>query len=65
MPLYDFDCPGCGQSFEKRVSLSQLDEVNCPNCGGQHVNRKMGTFAIRGQSSGRESAPVTVPTGGL
>ncbi len=65
MPLYDFDCPNCGQSFEKRVSMSQNDDVVCPNCGSERVTRKMGTFAIRGQSSARSSAPAAIPTGGL
>jgi len=63
MPLYDYDCPGCGQTFEKRVRMSQADEVPCPNCGGTHTKRKISRIAVRGTST-YSSAPVPA-SGGL
>ena len=39
MPLYDYDCPACGQDFEKRVKISEADAVICPNCGGTHADQ--------------------------
>ncbi|MBE2268040.1 MAG: zinc ribbon domain-containing protein [Anaerolinea sp.] len=63
MPLYEYDCPGCGQTFEKRVSMSQADAVTCPNCGGKHPQRKLSRIAIKGQTV-VSSAPAPAPGGG-
>ena len=32
MPLYDFKCPQCGQTFEIRRSFSDSGAVLCPAC---------------------------------
>jgi putative FmdB family regulatory protein len=46
MPLYEFDCLTCGQSFEKLVrSAAAVTEVVCPTCGKPHVQKKMSVFA--------------------
>jgi putative FmdB family regulatory protein len=61
MPLYEYDCPGCGQSFEKRVSMSAADSPGaCPTCGGSHPRRKLSKISVRGAASsgGSTSAPV-------
>ena len=63
MPLYEYDCPGCGQPFEKRVSMSQADAVPCPNCGGTHTKRKLSRISIKGQTT-YTSAPAPA-SGGL
>ncbi len=46
MPLYEFDCLKCGQSFEKLVrSAAAVAEVVCPTCGQPHVQKKVSVFA--------------------
>jgi putative FmdB family regulatory protein len=66
MPLYEYDCPGCGQSFEKRVSMSAADAPGaCPTCGGTHARRKLSKIAIRGSASGGSSASTPVVSGSL
>lgn len=69
MPLYEFDCPGCGQPFEKLVrSAAAVSEVVCPNCGNHHPRKKLSTFAVKGGSSANSlSSPVSsgCSTGGL
>ncbi|MBL8157183.1 MAG: zinc ribbon domain-containing protein [Anaerolineae bacterium] len=66
MPLFEYDCPGCGRPFEKLVrSASQADAVLCPACGNPHVKRKLSTFAVKGSSAGSRAAPVAVSPGGL
>ncbi|MBE7552616.1 MAG: zinc ribbon domain-containing protein [Anaerolineales bacterium] len=59
MPLYEFDCLSCGQSFEKLVrSVGAIKDVVCPVCGQTHVQKKLSTFAanIKGGSSSSASA---------
>ena len=64
MPIFEFVCTECDESFEDLVfSLSKIDEVVCPACGGSKVKKKMSTFASKpavGGSSfslGASSAP--------
>ncbi len=64
MPIFEFACSECGQSFEELVfSASKIDEVVCPACGSGQVKKKMSTFASKvmgGGSSfslGASSAP--------
>jgi len=65
MPLYEYDCPGCGRPFEKRVSMANADNTTCPNCGNSHPKRRISRISVGGSSSsGGYSAPV-VASGGL
>ena len=66
MPLYEFDCPGCGQSFEKLVrSAAAVEQVVCPTCVSTHVKKKLSTFAMKGRSASASasSAPSCSPGG--
>jgi putative FmdB family regulatory protein len=48
MPIFEFVCTECEESFEDLVlSLSKVDEVVCPSCGGDKVKKKMSTFASK------------------
>ncbi len=48
MPLFEFVCSDCNQSFEELVqSASAIDRVICPECGSSQVNKKISTFASR------------------
>jgi putative FmdB family regulatory protein len=52
MPLYGFECEDCQEEFEELVtSLSKVDEVTCPNCGGGNVTRQLSLVAAM-KSSG-------------
>jgi len=67
MPLYEFDCPGCGRSFEKLVrSAAAVDQVVCPVCGNRHVKKKLSTFAVRGcgATSSATGGASCAPSGG-
>lgn len=68
MPLYEFDCPGCGRSFEKLVrSAAGVDQVVCPVCGNRHVKKKLSTFAVRGSGgaiSSKTGGASCAPSGG-
>jgi putative FmdB family regulatory protein len=62
MPIFEFVCTECDQSFEDLVfSVSKIDEVVCPSCGSGKVKKKMSTFASKPASSfslGASSAPA-------
>jgi len=46
MPIYEYTCPSCGRTFEKRVSFNESDErQECPHCGGRHARRQMSLIA--------------------
>lgn len=49
MPIYEFKCCGCGESFEAYcASLSgQGEEIKCPRCGGLELERVFSTFSTR------------------
>lgn len=32
MPLYEYQCTGCGHRFERRQSFSEAAVSNCPEC---------------------------------
>jgi len=48
MPIFEFVCTDCDESFEELVfGVSKIDEVVCPVCGGDKVRKKMSTFASK------------------
>jgi putative FmdB family regulatory protein len=42
MPLYEYICPNCRESFEKLANIEQ--DVACPACGRQ-AKKKVSVFA--------------------
>jgi putative FmdB family regulatory protein len=66
MPLYEFDCLSCGQSFEKLVrSAAAINEVVCPGCGQAHVQKKLSVFAasVKEGRSASTGATACAPGG--
>jgi putative FmdB family regulatory protein len=68
MPLYEFQCADCQDDFEELVrSAAAVAEVKCPQCGSQHVRRKLSVFASKvsgGGPSYSASAASSCSTGG-
>lgn len=60
MPIYEYECPACGGTFEKRTSMSEADGQSCALCGSTHTKRKLSKISVKGQSSstGASSAPI-------
>lgn len=53
MPIYEFVCHECGESFEELVfSASAVSKVNCPKCSSSEVVKKMSTFASKISGTG-------------
>jgi len=48
MPLFEFNCNTCNQSFEELLRrIESISEVTCPDCGGIEVKRKVSKIASR------------------
>jgi putative FmdB family regulatory protein len=43
VPLYEFECEGCGALFEELVAAGVLPP--CPACGGERVARRWSSVA--------------------
>ena len=67
MPIYVYSCDCCGQTFERRQSISAAQLVDCPECSG-HVHRVIQPVGVVFKGSGfyvtdnRTSSP-TADTG--
>jgi putative FmdB family regulatory protein len=55
MPLYEYECESCGESFELIRSASDKDEVKCPACEAP-AKKKLSLFAT-GTSGRRTCSP--------
>jgi putative FmdB family regulatory protein len=52
MPIYEFECTECGDTFERLQKLSDADPTTCPKCGAPRVKRKLTAPAFRLAGSG-------------
>jgi len=51
MPIYEYDCRGCGARFDKLVFLAaQPMPVRCPDCSSDQVSKRLSLIA---SASGR------------
>ena len=52
MPLYEYICSKCGESFDKIVRFSEADQMpDCPTCGEKETRKKISAGAVIGTSS--------------
>ncbi len=64
MPLYDFRCRTCGDTFELRRSMADAgDPASCP-AGHADTVKLMPMVAVGGRARGVDTAPAPAPTGG-
>jgi putative FmdB family regulatory protein len=45
MPIYEYLCSGCSETFEELVSLGDESSVRCPSCSEAVVTRLLSSFA--------------------
>ena len=55
MPIYEFDCEGCGHRFEALVISTDPTPPSCPACSGEILARVLSAFAVNSDST-RHSA---------
>lgn len=57
MPIFEYDCPDCGDSFEKLIRSASSDaKIICPRCGSVKVRRKLSAFAASVKGGGGSTA---------
>ncbi|HEY5386478.1 MAG TPA: zinc ribbon domain-containing protein [Thermoleophilia bacterium] len=69
MPLYEYRCEACGETFEIVTSLADRDEnAVCPACGAHHTTRVFSPIMLAGKRTSmnpqnfvRPHGPVTPP----
>lgn len=47
MPIYEFECGGCGHRFERLQKLADPDPAACPQCGAARVQRQLSAPSFR------------------
>jgi putative FmdB family regulatory protein len=45
MPIYEYLCADCSETFEELVSTSTAASVACPDCGGTTITKLLSSFA--------------------
>jgi putative FmdB family regulatory protein len=45
MPIYEYYCEDCENSFEALVRPGRPEDAACPQCHGGHLSREMSVFA--------------------
>ena len=45
MPTYDYECRGCGKSFEIFQRMSEAPKTSCHDCGEETLERLIGAGA--------------------
>jgi putative FmdB family regulatory protein len=57
MPLFEYDCKGCGARFEALVRSAE-DRPRCPKCNGKRLEKRFSTFAAATKGSAPEAPPA-------
>ena len=39
MPVYEYECKGCGHEFEKEQRINDKPARKCPSCGAMKAKR--------------------------
>lgn len=62
MPIYEYKCEKCDNSFEKLVFSSDKEPVSCPECKATDVQRLLSSTGFI-SSSGGSSCSTSAPSG--
>ena len=49
MPIYEYECRGCGNQFELIVLKDTV--IACPSCQGKELERLLSGFAVSSEST--------------
>ena len=58
MPIYEYTCVTCANRFERRRSMSDMDEpAPCPDCGSDS-RREFSVFAAFSSGAGGQASAI-------
>jgi putative FmdB family regulatory protein len=67
MPIFEFLCDSCGESFEELVrGANAIEGLYCPTCNSEKIRKKVSLFASRragGEALGSGAFSPNTPTG--
>ena len=64
MPIYEYRCDDCGESFEKFVrSMSRAFQVECPECHSKNCKKSISLFGSSGAVGGTSADAACAPSG--
>jgi putative FmdB family regulatory protein len=52
MPIYEFECTGCGRVWDELLKLSDADPASCSRCQSDQVRRRVTAAAFRLKGAG-------------
>ncbi len=52
MPIFEYQCDECNETFEKLVFKGEEDEIKCPKCKSNNIRKKMSATSFMGTSVG-------------
>jgi putative FmdB family regulatory protein len=52
MPIYEYECEGCGQASSALLPRFDSPDPVCPHCGEPRLHRLVSTFATTGRDDG-------------
>lgn len=47
MPIFEYRCKNCDQTFEELIRSSDAGRVKCPHCDSKRTERQLSVFAAR------------------
>ena len=53
MPIYEYECRGCGHQFE--FLLLPTTVAACPSCGGSDLQREISMFAVSSEGTRQQA----------
>jgi putative FmdB family regulatory protein len=56
MPLYDYECSHCGETFEEFRSLKERATAPCPRCG-KRARKVLSSFFTNSGGGGKDVPP--------
>ena len=62
MPLYEYRCRQCEESFEilQRIGAG-AEGLVCPKCGASKLSKQVSTFAASSSGASTSTAPAVAP----
>ena len=56
MPIYEFTCKKCSNTFSKRAKIAEKDQIKCPECSSQDLKENFTTEIKTNSSDNAKSA---------